>query len=128
MLDDTSTWDLIGLLFEVNIVGSKWVFKAKKNIAGNVVHYKVIQKFSQVSGVDYFDTFAFFAKLISICADIAIIATHDMEIYQINIKKAFLNSKLTENKHIYMYQLPSFINPTHSYKVCHLKKTLYSLK
>jgi len=43
---------------------SKWVFKAKKNIAGNIVYYKVTQKFSQVSGVDTFDTFASFAKLI----------------------------------------------------------------
>jgi hypothetical protein len=37
------------------------VFKAKKDMAGNMVHYKaclVAQGFSQVPGVDYFDTYA----------------------------------------------------------------------
>jgi hypothetical protein len=37
----------------------KWVFPLKHDTAGNVVHYKawlVAQGFSQVKGVDYFDT------------------------------------------------------------------------
>ena len=49
----------------VNVVGSKWVFRAKKNAAGDVERYKarlVAQGFSQVLGVDYFDMFAPVAK------------------------------------------------------------------
>lgn len=60
-----------------NIVGSKWVFRAKKDAAGNVVRYKarlVAQGFSQVPGVDYFDTFAPVAKLASIRAALAMAA------------------------------------------------------
>lgn len=44
-----------------NVVGSKWVYKAKRDAAGNVVRYKtrlVAQGFSQVEGVDYTDTYA----------------------------------------------------------------------
>lgn len=60
-----------------NIVGSKWVFRAKKDSAGNVVRYKarlVAQGFSQVPGVDYFDTFAPVAKMASIRAALAVAA------------------------------------------------------
>ena len=52
-----------------NIVGSKWVFRAKKDVAGVVIRYKarlIAQGFSQVPGVDYFDTFAPVARLASI--------------------------------------------------------------
>ena len=131
MLNDAGTWELIDPPTGVNIVGSKWVFKAKKDAAGNVIHYKarlVAQGFSQVPGVDYFDTFAPVAKLASIRAVLAIAAAQDMEIHQIDIKGAYLNRKLTENERIYMKQPPSFIDPTYPYRVCYLKKTLYGLK
>jgi len=77
------------------------VFKAKKNAAGNVVCYKarfIAQGFSQVPGVDYFDTFAPVAKLASIHAVLTIAAACNMEIHQIDIKRAFLNGKLTNDE------------------------------
>jgi len=40
MLNNTGTWELIDPPSGANIVGSKWVFKAKKDIAGNIVCYK----------------------------------------------------------------------------------------
>jgi len=40
MLEETGISEFIDLPFKVNIIGSKWVFKTKKDIAGNVVHYK----------------------------------------------------------------------------------------
>jgi len=105
MLNNTSIWELVNPPSGANIVGSKWVFKAKNDMAGNVVYYKahlVAQGFSQVPGVDYFDTFAPVAKLISIRAVLAITAACNMEIHQIDIKGAFLNGKLTDNECIYM--------------------------
>jgi Reverse transcriptase (RNA-dependent DNA polymerase) len=80
-----------------NIVGSKWVFCTKKDAAGKVVCYKaclVVQGFSQVPGVDYFNTFAPVAKLASIRMVLALAVAKDMEIRQIDIKGAYLNGEL----------------------------------
>jgi hypothetical protein len=68
-LREAETWELVDIPEGVNVVGSKWVFQAKKNAAGSVVRYKaclVAQGFSQVPGVDYFDTYAPVAWLASI--------------------------------------------------------------
>jgi hypothetical protein len=40
-LKAASTWRLEEALPRANIIGSKWVFKAKKDTARNIVHYKV---------------------------------------------------------------------------------------
>ena len=79
-LKDAGTWEVVDAPKGVNIVGSKWVFRAKKDAAGNVVRYKahlVAQGFSQVPGVDYFDTFAPVARLASIRTVLAFAATED---------------------------------------------------
>ena len=63
------TWEVVDAPPNANIVGSIWVFCTKKDTAGNVVHYKarlITQGFSQVPGVDYFDTFVPVAHLASI--------------------------------------------------------------
>jgi len=60
MLKTADTWELTDASEGANMVGLKWVFQAKKDTAGNVIHYKahlVAQGFSQVPGVNYFDTF-----------------------------------------------------------------------
>ena len=69
MLKAVGTWEVVDAPVGVNVVVLKWVFRAKKDAAGNVVRYKarlVVQGFSQVPGVDYFDTFAPVARLASI--------------------------------------------------------------
>jgi len=39
-LKTAGTWDLVNAPNEANVIGSKWVFQAKKDAAGNVVCYK----------------------------------------------------------------------------------------
>jgi hypothetical protein len=83
----------------------------KKDAAGNVVRYKarlVAQGFSQVPGVDYFDTFAPVARLASIRTVLAFAAAEDYETGQIDIKGAYLNGELTNDKVIYMKQPPGY--------------------
>ena len=114
-------------------MGSKWVFRAKKNAAGNMVRYKaqlVAQGFSQVPGVDYFDTFAPVAQLASIRTVLAFAAAEDLETGQIDIKGTYLNSELTEKETIFMKQPPRYAipNPNGAMLVCKLRKTLYGLK
>jgi Reverse transcriptase (RNA-dependent DNA polymerase) len=86
----------------------------------------VAQGFSQVPGVDYFDTFTPVAHLSSIHAVLSIAAVNDYEIHQINIKGAYLNGILTSDEVIFMKQPPGYTKSPE--KVCRLHKTLYGLK
>ncbi len=127
-LQCAGTWTLIDAPKGVNVVGSKWVFWAKKDAGGKVVRYKarlVAQGFSQVPGVDYFDTFAPVARLASIRTVLAFAAAENLETGQIDIKGAYLNGELTADETVYMRQPPGYQNGT---TVCLLRKTLYGLK
>jgi hypothetical protein len=131
LLQETGTWELTDAPDGANIVGLKWVFCMKKDVTGNVICYKahlVAQGFSQVPGVNYFDTFAPIEKLASIRAALAMAAAEDMELHQIDIKGAYLNGELTAHEIIFMQQPPGYHAPNTSGKVCHLHKTLYGLK
>ncbi|KAJ9552910.1 hypothetical protein OSB04_016955 [Centaurea solstitialis] len=56
----------------------------------------------------------------------AISAYFNYEIWQMNVKTAFLNRKLTED--VYMEQPEGFIDPENPNKVCKLLKSIYELK
>ena len=57
---------------------------------------------------------------------IAIVAIHNLEIHQMDVKAVFLNGDLDEK--IYMEQPERFIVPGQEKKVCRLVKSLYGLK
>ena len=60
-LDDTQTWRVVKRPIGVNVVGCKWVFKIKRNAAGEIDKYKaqlVTKGYSQVQGIDYDNTYA----------------------------------------------------------------------
>ena len=92
-----------------NIASSRWVFKCKRDAAGNIVRYKarlVVQGFTQAPGIDYDDTFAPIAKLTSNRIVLALAARNNWEIIQMDVKNAYLNGELTEE--IYMCQPQGF--------------------
>jgi hypothetical protein len=72
-------------------------------VAGNIVFKNtcfVVQGFSQVPGVDYFDTYGPVTCLGSIHT---VLALHDdIELHQIDIKGAYLNGELTDDEIVYM--------------------------
>src|ERR1700678_902798 len=132
-LREAGTWELVDVPEGGNVVGSKRVFRAKKDHAGNVVRYKarlVAQGFSQVPGVDYFDTYAPVARLASIRTVLAFAAAEDLETGQIDIKGAYLNGELAENEVIYMKQPPGYAvkGSNEKTKVARLWKSIYGLK
>jgi hypothetical protein len=110
-LEDSGTWELVDAPPGTNIIGSKWVFHLKHNATSHIVHYKarlVAQGFSQVEGVDYFDTYAPVAKLASLHTILALTTHLDLELHQVDIKGAYLNGVLTDDEVIYMHQLPGY--------------------
>jgi hypothetical protein len=132
-LRDAGTWEVVEMPKGVNVVGSKWVFRAKKDAAGNVVRYKarlVAQGFSQVPGVNYFETFAPVARLASIHTVLAFAAAEDYETGQIDIKSAYLNGEFTDDEVIFMRQAPRYKVEGDDKRVLvyRLRKSLYGLK
>jgi len=88
----------------------------------------VAQGFTQIEGVNYYDTYAPVAKLASFRTILAIAARLDLELHQIDIKGAYLNGELTPQEVIYMRQPPGFAYPNSTGQVFQLIKTIYGLK
>ena len=79
------------------IVGCKWVFTIKHKSNGTVERYKahlVAKGFTQTYGIDYLQTFAFFAKLNTIRVLLSLAANLDWSLQQLDVKNAFLNEEL----------------------------------
>src|SRR4051812_17880887 len=57
---------------------------------------------------------------------LAIAAYHDYEIWQVDMKTAFLNGNIEEV--LYMMQPEGFIDPRNAGKVCKLQRSIYGLK
>ncbi|GJR23326.1 retrotransposon protein, putative, ty1-copia subclass [Tanacetum coccineum] len=98
-------------------VGSKLIFKKKTDMDGIVHTYKaclVAKGYTQLYGVDYEETFSPVADIRAIRILISIAAFYDYEIWQIDVKTAFLNGYL--DKGIYMVQPEGFVDPKHPRK------------
>ena len=112
-----------------NVIGTKWVFRNKKDEDGQVVCNKaplVAQGYTQVEGMDYGETYAPVTRLESIHILLAYANHHDISLYQMDIKSAFLNGEIEEE--VYVKQPPGFVNPKKPDHVYKLHKALYGLK
>jgi hypothetical protein len=86
----------------------------------------VAKGFRQKQGIDYDETFSPVAMLKSIRILLAIAAYYDYEIWQMDVKTAFLNGFLEED--VYMTQPEGFISSGSESKVCKLQRSIYGLK
>ncbi|WVZ70731.1 hypothetical protein U9M48_019374 [Paspalum notatum var. saurae] len=126
---DNKVWNLVEPLDEVRPIKCKWVFKKKIDADGNIHIYKsrlVAKGFRQIQGVDYDETFSPIAMLKFIRILLAVAAYHDYEVWQMDVKMAFLNGNLSEDVH--MTQPEGFVDPQNAGKVCKLLKSIYRLK
>jgi Reverse transcriptase (RNA-dependent DNA polymerase) len=95
----------------------------------NLTVYKahlLAKGFTQVEENDYDDNFSLVAKFQLIWILLAIAAFHHNEIWQMDVKIAFLNEILDEN--VYIVQPDGFIDPKRVEKVYKLKRYIYGLK
>ncbi|WVZ90398.1 LOW QUALITY PROTEIN: hypothetical protein U9M48_036704 [Paspalum notatum var. saurae] len=119
---DNQVWNLVEPLDEVRPIECKWVFKKKIDADGNVHIYKarlVVKGFRQIQGVDYDETFSPVAMLKSIRILLVIATYHDYEVWQIDVKTAFLNGNLSED--VYMTRPDGFVDPQNAGKSWNLR-------
>ena len=76
--------------------------------------------YTQREDIDYEETFLLVAMLKSIRILLSIATHYDYEIWQMDVKTAFLNSNLEGE--IYMMQLEAFIAKNQEHMVCKLKR------
>ena len=118
-------WDLVKAANGIKPVGCKWVYKRKRGVDGKVETFKarlVAKGYTQKEGIDYEETFSPVAMLKSIKILLSITAYYDYEIWQMNVKIAFLNDNLEEE--IYMMQPEGFIAKNQKHMVCKLKRSI----
>ncbi|WVZ80167.1 hypothetical protein U9M48_027666 [Paspalum notatum var. saurae] len=73
---------------------TKWVFRNKQDDEGNIVKNKaklVANGYSQVEEIDFEETFAPVARLEAIWFFLQYAIHHDMKLYKMDVKSAFLN-------------------------------------
>ena len=130
-LERMGTWRLVKRPPNANVVDTKWVLKIKKNSAGEIEKYKarlVARGFTQIYGVDYYETYAPVARMTSFRLMLALAAQKGWTIDNFDFDQAYLNSKLGDDEVVYIEQPPD-----HQYRdkrewVMQLLKALYGLK
>lgn len=128
-LHSNDVWDLVELPKDKKAVGSKWVFKTKKNANGTVERHKarlVAQGYSQQYGQDYDETFSPVVRFESLRTVIALAVQNDLKMHQMDVTTAFLNGELKEE--VYMKQPEGYAEKGKEGLVCKLKKSIYGLK
>jgi hypothetical protein len=124
-----NVWILVPRPPNVNVIGTKWIFKNKSNEEGVIVRNKarlVAQGYTQVEGVDFDETFAPVARIESIRLLLAIACCLKIKLYQMDVKGAFLNGLI--DKEVYVEQPKGFTDPKYPNHVYKLEKALYGLK
>ena len=126
-LHKTHTWNMTTLSPGKSAVGCKWVYKIKTWVDGFVECYKarlVAKGFTQEYDIDYEETFAPIARLISVRSLLAIAAVRHLPLFQMDVKNAFLNNVLL--KEVYMQPPPVY--PDSQNQVYPLRSAIYGLK
>nr|GFC88979.1 retrovirus-related Pol polyprotein from transposon TNT 1-94 [Tanacetum cinerariifolium] len=86
----------------------------------------VAKGYRQEEGIDFEESFDLMARIEAIRIFIANAASRNMNVYQMDVKTAFLNGDL--KKEVYVSQPKGFLDPDHPTHVYSLKKALYGLK
>ncbi|GJU62608.1 putative ribonuclease H-like domain-containing protein [Tanacetum coccineum] len=109
-------------------IGTKWVYKNKKDKRGVVVRNKarlVSQGHRQEEGIDYDEVFAPVARIEAIRIFLAFASYMGFIVYQMDVKSAFLYGKIDEE--VYVSQPLGFVDPKFPKKVYKVVKALYGL-
>lgn len=126
-LKKNDTWELVDVPIGIKPLTIKWVFQKKKTECGTI-KYKarlVAKRCAQIYGRDYSDVFSSVVKYETIRFLLALAATENWKITQMNVTTAYLNSELKEK--IYL-KPPEGVTDYTDGKIWRLKRAIYGLK
>nr|GEV73986.1 retrovirus-related Pol polyprotein from transposon TNT 1-94 [Tanacetum cinerariifolium] len=121
-------WVLVDLPHGKRAIGTKWLYRNKKDERGIVVRNKarlVAQGHTQEEGIDYKEVFAPVARIEAIRLFLAYASFMGFMVYQMDVKSAFLYGNIEEE--VYVCQPLGFEDPDHPDKVYKVVKALYGL-
>nr|GEV93003.1 reverse transcriptase domain-containing protein [Tanacetum cinerariifolium] len=121
-------WVLVDLPFGKKAIGTKWVYRNKKDEREVVVRNKVklvAQGHMREEGIDYDEVFALVVRIESIRIFLAFTSYMVFIVYQMDVKSAFPYGTIDEE--VYVIQPPRFLDPKFPNKVYKVVKALYGL-
>ncbi|GKA18476.1 putative ribonuclease H-like domain-containing protein [Tanacetum coccineum] len=121
-------WTFVDLPNGKRTIGTKWVYRNKKDERGIVIRNKarlVAQGHTQEEGIDYDEVFAPVARIEAIKLFLAYASYKDFMVYQMDVKSAFLYGKIEEE--VYVCQPLGFEDPDFPDRVYKVEKALYGL-
>jgi len=122
-------WTLVPRRHEMNIIGTKGVYRNKMDEHGPITRNKarlVAKGYNQEEGIDFGETYAPVARLEAVRLLLEFSSIQGFKLFQMDVKSAFLNGYI--NEEVFVSQplgFEDYKNPEHVYK---LKKALYGLK
>ncbi|RVW83067.1 Retrovirus-related Pol polyprotein from transposon RE2 [Vitis vinifera] len=97
--EENGTWTLEPLPKGKRALGSQWVYRTKYFSNGDIERLKsrlVVLGNHQEAGIDYHETFSPVAKMTTVRAFLAIAASKNWELHQMDVHNAFLHGDLEE--------------------------------
>nr|GEY31886.1 hypothetical protein [Tanacetum cinerariifolium] len=113
-------WTLMDLPYRKRAIGTKWVFKNKKDERGIVIRNRerlVAQGHTQEEGIDYDEIFTPVTRIKAIRLFLAYASFKDFMVYQMDIEEE-----------VYVYQPLGFEDPDFLDKVGNIDKTLFIIR
>nr|GFB82306.1 retrovirus-related Pol polyprotein from transposon TNT 1-94 [Tanacetum cinerariifolium] len=121
-------WRLVDLPYGKKAIGTKWVYRNRKDERGIVVRNKarlVAQGHIQEEGIDYDEVFAHVARIEAIRIFLSFASFMGFIVYQMDVKSVFLYGTIEDE--VYVCQPPGIIDPQFPNKVYKVEKALYGL-
>ncbi|GJT31571.1 putative ribonuclease H-like domain-containing protein [Tanacetum coccineum] len=121
-------WTLVDLPHGKRSIGTKWVYRNKKDERGIMIKNKeslVAQGYTQEEGIDFDEVFAPVARIEANRLFLAYDSFKDFVVYQMDVKSAFLYGKIKEE--VYVCQPSGFEDPDFLDRVYKVEKALYGL-
>ncbi|GKA65335.1 putative ribonuclease H-like domain-containing protein, partial [Tanacetum coccineum] len=119
-------WTLVVLPYDKRAIGTKWVYRNKKDERGIVIRNKarlVAQGYAKEKGIDYDEVFAPVSRIEAIRLFLAYASYKDFVVYQMDVQSAFLYEKIEEE--VYVCQPPGFEDPDFHDRVYKVENALY---